>query len=93
MVNGDNGSVIILTIFFSLRLQKLIFHSNRLENSIFMPPAVIDGFARFKIRRERKIPGLVLTKVTLLDNGQAALNGLRFGAGTLPRQANRNRNV
>jgi hypothetical protein len=27
-------------------------------------------------------PGLVLTKVTLLENGQAALNGLRFGAGT-----------
>jgi hypothetical protein len=42
-----------------------------------LPPAVIDGFALFKIGRERKIPGLVLTKVTLdknsLENGQAAL--------------------
>jgi hypothetical protein len=58
-----------------------------------MPPAVMDRFACMieysKIRRERKIPGLVLTKVTLtknsLENGQAALNianGLRFGSGT-----------
>jgi hypothetical protein len=51
-----------------------------------MPPAAIDGPARFKIRRERKIPNLALTKVTLtknsLENGQAALNianGLRHG--------------
>jgi hypothetical protein len=55
----------------------------------FMPPAVIDGFAWFKIRRDRKILGLVLTKMTLaknsLENGRAALNianGLRFGSGT-----------
>jgi hypothetical protein len=42
--------------YVSLRCVPILF---------FMPPAVIDGFAWFKIRRERKIPGLVLTKVTL----------------------------
>jgi hypothetical protein len=55
-----------------------------------MPPAVIDGFARFKIRRERKIPGLVLTKVTLTREWAGSIERTPFRrrdawvAGSIP---------